>query len=114
MSETFMSVIPVSELIKEVVFYFYLGNIVAALISYVPQQRILISMIRGQRQVSDDISATTYWIWCATYLIGTFYSILIIQNDLPLIILSVVNLLHTLFSALLSSYVHYLYRRKIA
>ena len=101
-----------SDTFHDVVFYFYCANIVVAFFSYMSQQKILIDMIRGKRPPSLDVSATQFWVWSAANLVTTLYSILIVRDDIPLIILSAINLIHSLLTALLNSYARYLYYRR--
>jgi len=103
----------ISEVFIEIIFYFYCINIVVAILSYLPQQIILIDMIKGKRPAGNDISALQFWVWTIANLVSTCYVIMVVENDLPLIILSSVNFLHCLISASLNSYVHHLHKNSL-
>jgi len=96
------------------IMYFYMGTIVVAAISYLPQQIILINMLRGKIELSNAISNSQYFIWFLAYVVATLYAVYNVKDDLPLIILNSINLLHTLITTLLNTYVHYLYKKQQA
>ena len=93
------------------IMYFYMGTIVVAAISYLPQQIILINMLRGKIELSNAISNSQYIVWFLAYVVATLYAVFIVKDDLPLIVLNSINLLHTFLTTLLNSYVQYLYKK---
>ncbi|MDY6918618.1 MAG: hypothetical protein SV765_00220 [Pseudomonadota bacterium] len=101
-----------SEILLDFILYFYCGNAVIAFFSYMSQQKILIDMIRGKRPPSKDVSGSQFWVWTAANGVTTLYSIFIVQNELPLIVLSSINFGHSFLTALLNSYVHYLCNKR--
>lgn len=101
-----------SENIHQIILYFYLANIIVAFLSYMPQQKIMLDMICGRRQLSKDISASQYLVWSAANFVTVCYSIFVVKTDLPLIILSSVNFTHSFISALLNFYVRYLFNKQ--
>lgn len=96
----------IAERAQEAITGFYVLNIPIAIYSYTLQQKILIDMLRGKRPLSKDNSLWQWWIWAGANSSTTAYSLFVVRDDLFFIVLSAVNGVLSLISALLNTWVY--------